>query len=196
MLVSDFLIQAKDELQEKSEHWTKELLFIKLQDAYIDLQFDLPYFIKTEKLLIKSDVIEYELEKVLLKDISFCVNQIPLNYTDINSFFISNDSKNIYTYYERKLILKTVPVKDSETNIIYKYEKALENQNCYIEFPQNHKKALEYLFKAYVHEKPTRNTKDRNLNKHYINLYNMEINKLKKQQKAITKNITSNFQVI
>ena len=73
MIVSDFILQVKDDLQEKSTHWTVESLFLKLQDAYVDLQFDLPYFMAMENIAIEQGKSEYYLNNIFLKDIS-CIS--------------------------------------------------------------------------------------------------------------------------
>lgn len=196
MVVSDFILQIKDDLQEKSTHWTIESLLLKLQDAYVDLQFDLPYFMAMENISIEQGKNEYYLNNVFLKDVSLVINQTNWDYTDIENLFMSTASQKVYSYHSGKIILNQLPKKDIEAKIAYKYQKTIRNKNCYIETPRNWKKALEYLFKAYIYEKPTRNTKERDLNKHYLSLYKAEVRKLKEQQKAREKNITSKYQIV
>ena len=183
-------------MQEKSEHWTKESLFLKLQDAYIDLQFDLPYFVTIEEVVIQEGKSETYLANKFLKDISLVIDGISWEYTEIDNLFISAGCQNVYSYHSGVLMLNKVLFKETTAKIVYKYEKSLKNDKCYIETPSNWKKALEYLLKAYVYEKPTRNTKERDVNKHYLNLYAREVQKLKLQQKARPKNLTSKYQTI
>jgi hypothetical protein len=196
MIVSDFVLQVKDDLQEKSTHWTVESLLLKLQDAYIDLQFDLPYFMAMEDIAIEQGKSEYYLKNVFLKNISFVIGGVTYEYTDMDNLFMSTMSQKVYSHHNGKIMLNQLPQKDMEAKIAYKYQKTLKNKNCHIETPANWKKALEYLFKAYIYEKPTRNTKERDLNKHYLSLYKAEVRKLKEQQKAREKNITSKYQIV
>ncbi len=194
MLASDFILQTKSDLQEKSEHWTVEDLFIKLQRSYISLQSDLPYFMGMETVSIEKGKIEYRLENIFLKDVSFVIDGIKYEYDDIENVFISTLSQNLYSYHDGKIILNKLPQKDSLSKIVYKYEKKLKNKNCFLEIPTNWHKALRLLFMSEIHEKPTRNTKERVLSEHYIKKYDKEVIKIKQLRKTVAKNVTSQYQ--
>jgi len=199
MIVSDFLNQLENDIQDKStnnnKHWSIESLLLKLQDAYIDMQFDLPFFIAIKDIEIKKGQNEYYIDNVFLKDIFLLIDNRKWRYTDIDNLYLDTNSY-LYSYYDKKIMLNRVPQKDNFGKLSYKYEKKLSNINCHIELPNNFKKGLEYLTKAYVYEKPIRNTKERDLNKHYLNLYKAEVYKLQNQKKIIAKNLTSKYQII
>ena len=194
ILTRDFILQVKSDLQEKSEHWTVDDLLIKLQRAYISLQSDLPYFMGIEMIPIEKGKVEYRLDKIFLKHVSFVIDGAAYDYDDIENIYTSTISQNIYSYHNGNIFLNKLPQKDLSAKIAYKYEKKLKNANCYIEIPSNWHEALRLLFMSKIQEKPTRNTKERNLSKHYLDLYRAEINDLRKTKKAITKNVTSKYQ--
>ena len=193
MLVKDFIAKTRDDLQEKSEQWSNPSLLLKLQESYTDLQFDLPYFIANEKIAIKKGISTYHINNVFLKDISFKISNSTYTYTDMENLFINNDGTNLYSYQAREIFVNVEQPKDAEATLIYKYQKDIKNVNCYIEIPTNWYKCLRYLFLSKIHEKPTRNTKERDLSKHYLNLYNIEVNKLQTRQKARAKNIQTKY---
>jgi len=196
MLVKDFITKTRDDLQEKSEQWSEPSLLLKLQESYIDLQFDLPYFIANETIAIKKGISSYHIQKHFLKDILFKVSNLPYNYTDMENLFTKNNSTNLYSYQAGEIITNVEYSKDTTAQLIYKYQKDIKNENCFIEIPTNWHKCLRFLFMSKIHEKPTRNTKERDLSKHYLNLYNIEVIKLKSQQKARAKNIQTKYQII
>lgn len=194
MIAADFITQVRPDLQEKSEHWSNEELLIKLQRSYIGIQSDLPFFITKEVLAIEKGILEYYLEYVPLKNVSFKMGGTrKLDYVDSENFYIS-DKQNIYTFDHDRVLLKLPPTNSSFIDIVYKYAKHLANANCHIEIPLAHHEALRLLFMSKIHEKPTRNTKERNLSTHYLNLYNGEIQKIKIGQKMIPKNNKTIYQ--
>ncbi|MCX6075998.1 MAG: hypothetical protein NTW78_03835 [Campylobacterales bacterium] len=195
MKTSDFILQTRSDLQEKSEHWKDEELLIKLQRAYIALQFDLPYFITSRVIAIKEGIDAYYLDLTPLKNMALRVENIHYNFVDIENFY-SNVKNKTYTFSEDKLLIHPLPTKDCSATLVLKYQKELANSNCDIEIPTVYFKALRLLFLSEIHEKPTRNTKERVLSVHYIKLYDAEKNKLKTEQKMRAKNITSNYQRI
>jgi len=195
MRASDFILQARDDLQEKSEHWSEEGMLIKLQRAYIALQFDLPYFIVNQTLDIKEGKSEYYLTSTPLKNVMLKIAGEKFNYLDIENFYITS-KKNQYTFNEDMLIINSIPVKDSAEKIVYKYQKVIETLNCEVELPVLYHKALRLLLMSEIHEKPLGNTKLRNLNTHYLKLYALEIKKLKTEQNTRPRNITSNYQKV
>lgn len=194
MKASDFIFQVKDDLQEKSPHWSMESLLLKLQRAYIDIQSDLPYFVTTEEVAIKEGQSEYYLKEYFLKDVSFCIGADRWKYVKIDDLFISSVSQKVYTYHQNTIMLNQTPKKDATAKIVYRYRRAIKSMNCYIEIPEDYHTALAHLLKAYIYEKPTRNTKERDLNKHYLNLYAIKKNDIK-NNKPRSKNITSKFQI-
>jgi len=195
MKAKDFILQVRADLQEKSEHWKDEELLIKLQRSYMSLQFDLPFFITKDTLAIKKDISQYQLPFKVLKNVSLYVDDKKYEYNDIENFHITLKDRQ-YTFDEDVLLLNNIPVKDTEAKIVYMYEKQLHTMNCEIGIPLNYHKALRLMFLSEIHEKPTRNTKDRNLNTHYLKLYALEVNKLKLGKKVRPVNITSEFQRI
>lgn len=194
MIAADFITQVRPDLQEKSEHWSNEELLIKLQRSYIGIQSDLPFFITKETLAIESGKSEYYLEYVPLKNVSFKMGESrKLDYVDSENFYIS-DKQNIYTFDHDKVLLKSTTMDSISGDIVYKYAKELTNMNCHIEIPIAHYEALRLLFMSKIHEKPTRNTKERNLSTHYLNLYSAEIQKIKIGQRMRPKNNQTTYQ--
>jgi len=194
MKAKDFLDQSRIELQEKSIHWSEPELLIKLQRSYNSLQFDLPFFMATKTLDIKKGISEYNLDDIVLKNIILRVDNQAYNYVEFEQFFIRVDEKQ-YTFNDKLLIINPTPNSNTTATFAYRYLKEIENINCHIELPLVYNEALRYLFMSKVHEKPTRNTKDRNLNKHYLALYQQELRELQTTKKKIRrKKITSNYQ--
>ncbi len=196
MIVSDFILKVKDDLQEKSEQWSVESLLLKLQEAYIDMQFDLPYFIARETLAIQEGKSEYDISRNFLRGVAFSLDGYSYKYTDMENIYLKDPTQKFYSYHSKRIILNQTPRKDTVANIVYKYEKELTDQNCYIEFPTNWHKTLRFLFMSKIHEKPTRNTKERDLSVHYLKLYERSVSQLKKDQKAREVGVTSSFQLI
>ena len=195
MKASDFILQTRADLQEKSEHWKDEELLLKLQRAYISLQFDLPFFIAKENIDIQEGTQEYYLKHTPISNISLKIDSFNIEYS-LNENFYSQQKENSYTFEENILVIGFIPNFTAIGLIVYKYAKELANANCEIEIPLIYYKALRLLFMSEIHEKPTRNTKERVLSVHYINLYEKEIANLKVKQKKRAKNITSNYQRI
>ena len=195
MRASDFILQTRADLQEKSQHWKNEELLVKLQRVYISLQFDLPCFVSKTEIDIKKGITEYYLEHIALKNISFKIDGNALSYADIEHFYTSTH-KSLYVFSDKKVLINKIPLKDMESTLIYKYQKELSNINCEIEIPTNWHRALRLLFLSDIYEKPKSNSKDRNLSAYYLKLYDKELYKLKTEQKIRPKNITSNYQGI
>jgi hypothetical protein len=195
MKASDFILQTRADLQEKSEHWKDEELLMKLQRSYVSLQFDLPYFITSETIAITEGKSEYYLLNEPLKNVSFSIDSTAFNFSTIDNFYISLKDKQ-YTFNTNRVIINHIPIKNSIGIIVYKFNKKLVTTNCEVELPAIYLKALRLLFMSDIHEKPTRNTKERNLSVHYIKLYEQEIRKLKIDQKLRPTNLTSNYQRI
>jgi len=195
MKASDFILQTRVELNEKTEFWNDEELLIKLQRSYLALQYDLPFFTAKESLVIKKDKDEYYLLYTPLKSISLKIDGKVFDYADMDYFYVT-EGANRYTFEGNKLILGFNPDKDMEAVIVYRHEKYLENANCNIETPSIYYKALRLMFMSEIHEKPTRNTKERNLNIHYLKLYDAELKNLRINKKMRPRNIQSNYQRI
>ena len=195
MKARDFILQTRTDLQEKSEHWRDEELLLKLQRAYISLQFDLPCFVARETLAITKGITSYYLNFVPLKNISMVVDGVSLAFTTIENFY-AQPCEKCYTFENQSLLLGFVPLVNIEGVVVYKHAKELANENCEVEIPVTHHKALRLLFLSEIHEKPTRNSKERVLSSHYLKLYEQEMMRLKVLQPMRAKNITSNYQRI
>lgn len=195
MKATDFILQTRIDLQEKSEHWRDEELLLKLQRAYVSLQFDLPYFIARESVAITEGVQSYYLGFTPLKNVTLSVDGQVLEFTTLENFYVRNSEAH-YTFDNNMLILGFVPTKAMDGVVVYKHAKELANVNCEIEIPITHYKALRLLFLSEIHEKPTRNSKERVLSLHYLKLYEQEMMRLKVLQPMRAKNITSNYQRI
>lgn len=195
MKATDFILQTRVDLQEKSEHWRDEELLLKLQRAYVSLQFDLPYFIARESVAITEGVQSYYLGFTPLKNVTLSVDGQVLEFTTLENFYVRNSEAH-YTFDNNMLILGFVPTKAMDGVVVYKHAKELANVNCEIEIPITHYKALRLLFLSEIHEKPTRNSKERVLSLHYLKLYEQEMMRLKVLQPMRAKNITSNYQRI
>jgi len=195
MRARDFILQTRTDLQEKSEHWRDEELLLKLQRAYISLQFDLPCFVARETLAITEGTTSYYLNFPPLKNISMVVDGVSLAFTTLENFYAQPCEKS-YTFENQSLLLGFVPLVDTDGVVVYKHAKELANENCEVEIPITHHKALRLLFLSEIHEKPTRNSKERVLSLHYLKLYEQEMMRLKVLQPIRAKNITSNYQRI
>lgn len=195
MTARDFILQTRSDLQEKSEHWKDEELLIKLQRAYTSLQFDLPCFIARESIAIIEGVQSYYLKFTPLKNVTLNVDDRALEFTTLENFYALPNDK-CYTFDNEMILLGFIPTSTMAGVVVYKYAKELANDNCEIEIPITHYKALRLLFLSEIHEKPTRNSKERVLSLHYLKLYEQEKNKLKVLQPVRAKNITSNYQRI
>lgn len=195
MKARDFILQTRSDLQEKSEHWKDEELLLKLQRAYVSLQFDLPCFITKQNIDIAEGKQSYYLDFVPLANIALTIDGRTFEYTTVENFYISAKENN-YSFNGNLLLIGFMPKSAATAALVYKYSKELANENCEIEIPLIYHKALRLLFMSEIHEKPTRNTKERVLSVHYIKLYEQELMRLKVQQKVRAKNITTNYQRI
>lgn len=194
MKAIDFITTVRPDLQEKSEHWKNEELFIKLQESFLEIQSHLPFFIIKESLAIESGRAEYYLTYTPLKNVSFKLGGTrKLDYVDSENFYIS-DKQDIYTFEHDKVLLNFTPTGNTTADIAYKYAKQLINTNCYIDIPIEHHVALRLLFMSKIHEKPTRNTKERNLSTHYLKLYNVKKDELKIGKNMRSKNNQTTYQ--
>ena len=195
MRANDFIIQTRVELQEKSQHWSDEELFVKLQRSYIALQFALPFFIKKETFVIPKGTSEYYLWVRPAQNIGLSIDGIAYSYTDIGHFYI--DEKHFtYTFDNDRLLFYPPSSKDVNSVIVYRYQEQIKTVNDEVAIPQSWYKALRLLFMSEIHEKPTLNTKVRNLSTHYLKLYELELKNLKQNQQIRPLNITSNYQRI
>ena len=98
--------------------------------------------------------------------------------------------------FTQDIVKLSMPKKSASAEIVYKYQKELHTLNCEIELPVEYHKALRYLLMSEVHEKPTRNTKDRNLNTHYLKLYDKELFKIKSKNSLRVTSTTSKYQKV
>lgn len=195
MRAHDFIIQTRVELQEKSPHWSDEELFVKLQRSYIALQFALPFFIKKETFVIPKGTSEYYLSVKPEQNIGFSIDNIKYAYTDIGHFYV--DAKEYtYTFDNDRVLFTPATSKDVDASVVYRYHEEIRTLNCEVAIPQSWYKALRLLFMSEIYEKPTRNTKERNLSSLYLKLYEYELQNLKKNQQVRPINITSNYQRI
>ena len=191
----DFIILVQNDLQDKSEHWKREALFAKLQGSYAELQADLPFFVFNQTIDTTKDKEEYYLRHRPLQNVSCASDHVAFEFTEIENFY-SLKKKNRYTFNEDVLLMRKAEKRDEIIEVTYKYAKALETLNCNVELPERFHTALRYLMMARLHEKPTLNSKQRNLSAYYLKLYETEILKLKRDKPTRVKNITSNFQRI
>jgi hypothetical protein len=195
MKAADFILQIRSDLQEKSEFHKDKELFLKLQRCYSSLQFDLPSFIHRETLDITEGKKEYYLEYEPIKDISLVADDCKWAYTKLDTF-LNRSVSSTYTFERDILLISTLAINTSEMKISYYYDRAIETEQCDIELPSSLHKALRLLVLSEIHEKPTLNSKQRDLSMHYMSLYEREIAKQKREQKTRAKNITSKFQRI
>jgi len=195
MRVHDFIIQTRVELQEKSQHWSDEELFIKLQRSYTALQFALPFFIKKETFVIPKGTSEQYLWAQPTQNIGFSIDGIAYAYKDIGHFYV-DEQQFSYTFDKDKVLFIPSTPKDVNAIAVYRYQEKIETLNCEVSIPQSWYKALRLLFMSEIHEKPTRNTKERNLSTHYLKLYELELQNLKQNQQVRPLNVTSNYQRI
>ena len=192
MKAKQLITEIKADLQDKSNQWSTELLLVKLQRAYISLQNDLPYFIASEAIAITEGTQAYRLKNRPIANISFTIDDIAQSFMS-REFFYKKSPQNGYTFEGRELLLSHVPTSDSDGFVVYKYEKELENENCEIELPSEYFEALRLLCMKHIHEKPTRNTKERNLSTYYLNLYKEEVKDLKLSSNIRPINVRSNY---
>ncbi len=195
MLVSDFILQTRAELQEKREFWKDPELLIKLQRAYVSLQFDMPYFMTSENIVIQEGKDMCYLKHKPLRGVLLRIQSQNYDFVDDENLYLET-TKKVYSFVNTELLLPSVVRKKTKGFIRYKYEKTLKTDKCEIEIPLNWYKALRLLFMSEIHEKPTRNTKERNLSDYYLKRYSQEITRLRHHKTARAKNITANFQRI
>jgi hypothetical protein len=190
--VSDFILETKHQLQEKSnDFWSKEEIFFQLQRAYIDIQTDMPYFVHNQAIVF-DNTLSFCLEHMPLKGLKLSIGSIEYEYCDIDNMYVDTNCTYKYSFMNKELVINTV---FNEINgfFAFKYIKELENENYYIELPLSWFTALRYLLFAYLHEKPTRNSKERNLSSYYYKMYQNALIKLKQTKQSIPKNIKSNY---
>ena len=192
MKAIDFITQARADLQEKTEQWNELELFVKLQRSYVSLQVDLPYFIAKQKIEITEGKDEYYLDFIPVKPITFFVDKKKFNYVGYEQFY-ATEPKDSYVFNEDVMQI-SIPTKDAMADLVYKYQKELKTLNCEIELPLLYHKALRYMLMSEVHEKPTRNTKDRNLNTHYLKLYDKELFKINTKNSLRVTSVKSKYQ--
>jgi len=195
MVANDFISMIRADLQEKSEHWKPEELFVKLQRSYTSLQNDLPFFIANETLEIKKDTDIYYLKHEPVENISCFLDAKALTFSELENFYIKRDAER-YSFDENKLLINRRTSKDGICEISYKYIQELESINCEISIPAKYLKALRYLHLSDVYEKPTRNSKERNLSAYYINLYDKELHNLKINKRLRPTGVRSRYQII
>lgn len=197
MRARDFIIQTRDELQEKGEvkHWNDESMLVKLQRAYTKLQYDLPYFIHSETLSIEEGKQAYRLKYKPLKNVGLKVDGIEVPYSDQDYFYANRPSKS-HTFVEKEALLGFVPTKACSAEIVYKFTKRIETPNCVIELPEERHEALRAIFKSMVFEKPKLNSKERNLSAYYLKLYDRELAQLKMNKPTRPKNVGTRYKIV
>lgn len=176
MVSADFLAQVRVKLSEKSEHWSPEELFAELQRAYKTLQLDLPFFIEMEVFSIEKGINDFKLKYRPIKSISMRTSTEEIPYV-MNETFYKQDGKGYTFLFDRLLIRGFDEAIMGE--IVYRYTKELKSDKCLIEIPYEQMEALRLLLMHYIHEKPVRNTKERDLSIHYLKLYQAEKNNCK-----------------
>lgn len=196
MKAVDFITQTRVELDEKgSKFWSDEELFIKLQRSYIALQKDLPFFMHKEVLNIKKGEDSSHLMYEPLKNVRLVIEDKDVAFVDYDNIYLQRQTR-AYTFYNKELLLNFTLEQDIPAAIVYKHAKNLDNINCYIEIPSIHYEALRLLLFSKIHEKPTRNTKDRNLSTHYLKLYERELREVSINKKTRPTGLGSKYQII
>lgn len=195
MYARDFIIQVRSDLQEKSQHWKDEELFVKLQRAYVELQYKLPFFIVNETLSIEEGKTAYRLSSRPIKNVSLKIDNTKVDYSD-NDYFYAHTPLAGYTFDNRDLLLGFEPTKACDGVIYYKTTKTLDTMNCVLEIPSEQHVALEKLFKSKIYEKPVLNSKERNLSAYYLGLYNKAVDDLKKDRPTRPKNVGTRYKIV
>ena len=195
MRAHDFIIQTRVELQEKSQHWSDEELFVKLQRSYIALQFALPFFIKKETFVITKGTSDFYLSKKPEQNIGLSIDGVNYAYTDIGHFYV-DEREFTYTFDNDRVLFTPAVSKDVNVIAVYRYHEEIKTLNCEVAIPSSWYKALRLLLMSEIYEKPTRNSKERNLSTHYMKLYEYELKTLKQNKQVRPINITSNYQRI
>lgn len=197
MKARDFILQTRADLQEKSKEWWKdEELFIKLQRAYVALQYRLPWFTHRESLNIEEGVERYRLRYDALQNISFRIDGVRIDYAEPDYMYAQDGSTALYTFEDDTLVLGFIPGGAGAGALVYRHLAHLENANCAIELPREYHDALSLMFKHKIYEKPTRNSKERNLSTHYLNLFNKEVDDIKKNRPVRAKNTQTTYKVV
>jgi len=179
-----------------------EDLLTYLRRAYLDLQTVYPLFKERKEIAIEEDGFEYPLDEEVIDIVSLSLNK--QNYLKLrndkffelyssekcNMYSFCIENNNIYTYPEFKQNDKIV--------IFYKYAKDIATVEDEIYLPLLASEALRFAFlNKYFEENPKRE-KDSyvDLDLHYLKLFNLEIEKLKKHLKIRHKNIRTNYNKI
>ncbi len=197
MKASDFLILLRAELQEKSEFHTDPELFAKLQRAYGSLQNDVPYFIHKEHLFIEQGISEYHLEFTPVKNATCHIDGVEIPFSGMERIFGHSESgAQAYGFMGDALYLKNAPLKECMGDVTYWHARKLETMQCNVELPHTYTEALRLLALSYIYEKPTLNSKQRDLSTHYLRLYMQALRGLVFDKKLRPKNITSKYQRI
>jgi len=199
MLAKDFILESSLELQERTQSnkkfWNDEELFLKLNKAYKEIQKDLPCFICNEILDIKKGNTLYHLKHKALKPISLFINNIKYESVVLEYIFDEGFSENLYNISLKDLHLNKTPTYNTKAQVSYYYYKELENENDYLTLPIEYMEALRLLFLSFVFEKAPRDSKQRDLNIHYIKLYEQKKQEIKRYRKN-KKSINTNYQRI
>jgi hypothetical protein len=148
-----------------------------------------------EELNIKKGIDSYHLLYEPVKNIKLTIDTLEVPYKELDNLYVKDNTK-AYSLQHQELLLGFAPEVDAKAQIIYKHFKVLRDEKCFIELPQKHLEALRLLFMSKIHEKPTRNTKERNLSVHYLNLYERELKSLRIDKKTRAKNIRTKYQII
>lgn len=194
MLAQDFMTMVRDDLQEKSEFWTKEVLFVKLQQSYIEIQGALPCFIANETVTIKEGSNYAYLKYKPLQNIVLIVDGTQYDYADPKPFYADSRSRR-YTFEGWRLLLhRPDDTAEAAAEITYCYARKLETVNCEIEIPALHYTALRYLFMSKIYEKSPGKAKERDLSTHYLKLYKLEVREQKLTKTLRPSGLTSKYQ--
>lgn len=162
MIVKEFLKITRSDLDEKGnkKFWNDSELFNKLKSAYNTLQGDLPFFVYSQTLQTQEGITEYRLKHEPIKEVICRYGGKEIAY-DIYDAIHSDTDEKLYTFYGEFLVLNFIPENEIDIEITYKYAKDITSLNCSIEVPMKYHKALKYLLKSEIYEKPKLNSKDR-----------------------------------
>lgn len=194
MVARDFIEEVRVGLQEKSTHWKDRELFLKLGRAYNLLQFDLPYFTCKESIEVKQDDEEIYLTHEALKNISLHVNGVKYRYANIEHLY--HHGKHRYSFLGDKVLFTQPFLSDGKADVHYMYGRRLKTLGCVLMLPPYYMEALRLLFLSFIYEKPTINTKQRNLSAYYKKEYVMAINGIPKTIRTSPKNVKSIYQKV
>lgn len=175
MTPEEFINAKRVELGEKSEHWSGEELFSKLQSAYVEMQLDVPFAVASETIAMTKGTRTYPLLYEPIKNISMKINDTPVMCVSIDTLY----GCNFDAYAFNGKLMEVSFDSDNDAVLVYRYSKEILTLNDVIDIPVTHMNALVMLWKSKVYEKPKLNTKERDMSIHYMKLYESAVQKIR-----------------